>query len=132
MSIAKAHEDNLLFVLRWTARILGITSVAVLLLFLFGGSESLSSITVNQAVGLFFFPFGLIIGLVLAWWREFIGGAVAIGSVLGFYIIYELLINHSWPRSWWFAVFAIPGALFLLYGMLAIVRNSGSEGTAKV
>jgi len=131
MFTAKAHEDRFLFILRWAARILGTISVAVLLLFLFGGSESFSSITLNQAVGLFFFPFGLMIGLVLGWWKEFLGGAIAVGSVVGFYFIYELLINSSWPRGWWFAVFAIPGVLFLLYGILTVVRNSGPAQTLR-
>lgn len=97
MFTAKAHEDNFLFILRWAARILGIISVAVLLLFLFGGGESFSSVTLNDAVGLLFFPFGLMIGLILAWQKELLGGAIAVGSVLGFYFIYELLINGHGP-----------------------------------
>lgn len=44
----------------------------------------------------------------------------------------EVMINGSWPKGPWFAVFAIPGALFLLYGILAIVRNSEYEGRVKV
>lgn len=131
MFSAKAHEDNILFVLRWTARVLGIASVAILSLFLFG-EGSFSSVTLKECIGLLFFPFGLIIGLVLAWWKELIGGAIAVGSALGFYFIYELLINGSWPKGPWFAVFAIPGMLFLLNGILAIVRNSGYSGTVKV
>lgn len=131
MFIAKGDEGNFLFVLRWIARILSITSVAVLTLFLFG-EGSFSSVTLKEGIGLVFFPFGLIIGLVLAWWKEFIGGAIAVGSILGFYVIYELLISGSWPKGPWFAVFAIPGALFLLYGILGIVRNSGYTGSVKV
>jgi hypothetical protein len=124
MFIEKAYIDSFLFVLRWAARILGIISVAVLLLFLFGGRESYSSITSNQAVGMLFFPFGLMIGLILGWRQEILGGAIAVGSLLGFYFVYELLINGSWPRGWWFAVFAIPGGLFFLYGILTAIRNS--------
>lgn len=122
--VAYSHENYFLFSLCWIARVLGLFSISVLLLFLFGQGGGLSPITLNDAVGLAFFPFGLIIGLVLAWWKERLGGAIAIGSVVGFYLIYELLINSSWPRGWWFAVFAIPGALFLLYGLLTEARNS--------
>ena len=132
MFTAKAHEDNFLFILRWAARILGIISVAVLLLFLFGGGESFSSVTLNDAVGLLFFPFGLMIGLILAWQKELLGGAIVVGSVLGFYFIYELLINGSWPRGGWFAAFATPRALFLLYGILSVVRNSGEARKLRV
>jgi len=119
------YEGIFLFILRWLARSLGMTSITILLLFLFGEEGSFSSITPNQAVGLFFFPFGLIVGLILSWWQEIYGGAITVVSILGFYFIYELLINGSWPRSWWFAIFATPGALFLLYGILALARNPG-------
>ena len=125
MFTAKTEEDKFMFILRWGARLLGTISVGVLLLFLFGEDRSLLTITLGQAIGLFFFPFGLMIGLILAWKKELIGGAIAVGSILGFYSIYELLISNLWPKGWWFAVFALPGALFLLYGMIASVRNSG-------
>ena len=123
MLAAKAHEDNFLYALRWTARVLGLTSVAILMLFLLG-EGSLTRISPKEGIGLLFFPFGLIIGLILGWWKELIGGAIAVGSVAGFYLIYELLMNGSWPKGPWFAVFATPGVLFLLYGILAVVRNS--------
>ena len=133
MFTAKAHEDKIfLFILHWAARILGLISVAVLSLFLFGGGESFSSIKLNEVFGMLFFPFGLMIGLIVGWRYELLGGAIAVGSVLGFYFIYELLINSSWPRGWWFAVFAIPGALFLLYGILTVARNSSQTPRLKV
>ncbi|MEQ1763881.1 MAG: hypothetical protein ABL984_12150 [Pyrinomonadaceae bacterium] len=125
----RMYEDNFLFILRWVARISGMTSVALLLLFLFG--EGFSSITMNQAVGIVFFPFGLMTGLVIGWRRELLGGAIAVGSVLGFYFIYELAINGSWPRGWWFAVFAMPGVLFLIYGLFTAIRRFAAHKSLK-
>ena len=113
----KEYEDKNLFLLRWTARILSVMSVAILLLFIFGEGSHWWNVTLNQMVGLLFFPVGLIVGLIVAWWKEFLGGAIAVGSVAAIYVVYGWLLNGSLAQGWWFLVFAIPGALFLAYGI---------------
>lgn len=115
----RASETNSLFFLRWSARITGAFSVAMLLLFMFGEeSGSWSRITGKQAIGMLFFPLGLISGLILGWQEEKWGGLLAVVSVAAFYVIYGLVLNGSMQLGWWFLVFAAPGFLFLLYGLL--------------
>jgi hypothetical protein len=109
-----ANEGNLLFGLGWLARILGAISIALLLLFIIGEPTGFSSITWDQAIAFVFFPCGLIVGLVLAWYRELLGGLIAVGSVVGFYVIYEGLLYGGWP-GWWFMVFGAAGILHLLH-----------------
>ena len=119
MSSPRANETRLLFFLRWTARITGALSVAMLFLFMFGEeSGSWSRITGSQAIGMLFFPLGLMSGLILGWQEEKWGGLVAVVSVAAFYVVYGLILNGSLQLGWWFLVFAGPGFPFLLYGLL--------------
>lgn len=120
-----ANESDLMSGLRWIAGMLGVASIATLLLFLFGEPSGHDSITWDQVVLLVLFPFGLMVGLILGWFRELLGGAVAVGSVLAFYLI-EMLQDGSWP-GFWFLVFATPGVIFLLHGVFAAITKSATQ-----
>ena len=87
MFISIQYENNFLFILRWTARILGAISIAVLLLFIFGKGLSLSKVTWEEMGTILLFPLGLITGLILAWQEEIKGGALAVFSVAAFYLV---------------------------------------------
>ena len=75
------------------------------------GEGSFPSVTLKECIGLLFSPVGLIIGLVLAWWKELLA-AQSLLKALG-YICSQLFMNRSSPKGPWFAVFAIPGMLFI-------------------
>lgn len=119
-------------IVRWTARTLSLLSAAVLLLFLGGGEQfDLSRLTPREWTGLLLFPGGIIAGFAIAWWKEGLGGAVTMGSLLAFYVIYGWVL-HGRIGGWWFFVFASPGVLFLLSDLLR--RNSnrlGIHGTTR-
>ena len=100
--------------LRWTARFLSIVSTAVLFLFLAGEPFQVSTITARQWMGFAFFPVGLVIGFAIAWWKESLGGAITVASLLLFYLFYPSGAGNIWA----FFVFAIPGLLFLVSGLL--------------
>ena len=127
----REYEDNNLFMMRWTARIFAIACLAVLFLFIFRESSDWSKVSADEIVGLLFFPVGLIIGLILAWRKELLGGAIALGSVMFFYLVYGLLLNGSLRQGWWFIVFAIPGALFLAYGIASASGQTAIGNNAK-
>jgi len=103
----------------WTARGLSILSTAVLLIFLFGEPFVVSRITMREWAGLALFPVGLVVGFVIAWRKEFLGGAISIGSLLVFCPLY---VGHL-SQAWAFFVFAIPGFLFLVAGILSYWRK---------
>ena len=113
------------FLFRWTARALSIATTGVLMLFLFGEKFEVSRVTGKQWVGLLFFPLGITVGLVIAWWKEGLGGAINVGSLAAFYLIYGLLLNEKLGQGWPFAVFAVPGVLFLISWMLS--RNRARQ-----
>jgi hypothetical protein len=102
-----------LFLFRWSARLLSIASTALLLLFVFGEKFEASKVTGRQWLALVFFPMGIVVGFVVAWWKEGLGGGITIASLLIFYLIFVLLLRGDLARGIWFLVFAVPGFLFL-------------------
>ena len=60
-----------------------------------------------------FFPVGMMIGLLIAWRFEALGGSISLGSFVLFYLL-NYAKAGSFPRGWAFFGFSIPGILFLL------------------
>jgi hypothetical protein len=97
---------------RWTARILSLFSVYMLLLFLFGEPFEITKIRAIEWVGLMLFPVGVVAGFAVGWWKEGLGGAISVGSLLVFYFLFVFRPGDP-VRGIWFFVFAFPGFLFL-------------------
>lgn len=100
--------------LRLTAKIWSILSIGFVLLIFIGEmmnptGQPLSPI---EWLGLAFFPIGVLIGLILAWWYEGIGGVVTALSLVAFYI-WEATLSGSLADSPFFFLVAAPGFLFL-------------------
>lgn len=96
------------------ARVASIASITLLLMLFLGEGFDPSKISANEWVGLLFFPTGVVIGMVIAWWKEGVGSVVTLGSLLGFYLVWGYLL-HNHVGGWWFLVFASPAFLFLLH-----------------
>ena len=99
--------------LRWVARILSILNVGIVMMFLFGEGLLLSSFTGRDFLLFLFFPLGMCIGIVLAWWWEGIGGGIAVGSLVAFYLVHYLT-SQCFPRGAAFMLLALPGILFFV------------------
>ena len=102
---------TLVAVLLWVARIWSIASVGLLCVFLIG--EGLPPLTVKAML----FPFGVMIGLMLAWRFERIGGLVAAMSMLLFYGL-EYLGHGRFPKGYAFILVSAPSLIFLCCGYL--------------
>jgi len=101
-------------IIRWAARILSLGAWGLVLLFLLDGSTSnFTTITLQEWIGLIFFPFGVAVGLTLAWWRETPGAIVALGSLVVFYIV-SLAMGEGLPGGPFFLLVTAPAFLFLL------------------
>jgi len=107
-------------IVRWTARIWSIASLGLLLLFVIG--EGINPTMGREWLGLLFFPFGISVGMILAWRKEGIGGSITAGSLLIFYGIY-LATAGGFPKGWAWLAFAAPGFLFLLSWYLSRKTN---------
>lgn len=118
MSVISEHEGEWLYGLRWFARICSIASIALILLFFFGEEFDPAKINMKQWIGFLFFPIGVVAGMIIAWKREGIGGAISIVSLIGFYLVYGLLLNNRFWQGSAFIVFAIPAFLFFMYWLI--------------
>ena len=97
-------------VVHWTARLWSIASLGIILLFIFG--EGMHRVRPSEWLLFLFFPAGICVGMILSWWKEGLGGAVTVGSLIAFYAIH-FAIAHTFPHGWAFLVFSLPGFLFL-------------------
>ena len=102
--------------IRWLARAWSLLSIGFVLLIVVG--ETLGDPVLPRGIEwllLFFFPFGGLVGLILAWRREALGGAIALGSLFAFYVV-EYAASGNLAGGPWFGLIAFPGLLFLLAG----------------
>ena len=106
-----------LAVIELFARVGSIASITLLVLIFMGEGLHPSEISSDEWAGLLFFPIGVTIGMIVAWWKEALGSAVTLLSLMAFYLVYGYLLrNHI--GGWAFIAFASPGFLFLLHWLL--------------
>jgi hypothetical protein len=98
---------------RWTARLLSLLSIGVLLLFFIGEGFNPLHLAPRELLLSVFFPIGVLLGMGLAWRWEALGGALTLFSFAAFYGVHWLGSGHV-PRGVFLALFASPGLLFLL------------------
>jgi hypothetical protein len=72
----------------------------------------------NEWLGVLLFPVGISVGMILAWWKEGLGGSITVGSLLAFYVVH-LTTAGTLPKGWAWLAFAAPGFLFLLSSHLS-------------
>ena len=115
---AKRNEFGLpLAAIELLARLGSIASIVLLLMLFVGEGMNPSTITRNEWAGLLFFPIGVMIGMVVAWWKEGVGAAITLGSLAAFYLVWGYVLrNHI--GGWAFVTFASPGFLFMLHWLL--------------
>jgi len=113
-----------LALIEFLARLGSVASIALLGLIFWGDAVHPSQISRTEWLGLVFFPIGITIGMVVAWWREGLGSAITVGSLVAFYVVYGYIFkNHI--GGWAFIVFASPGFLFLLHWLFrSLVKNT--------
>ncbi|MBI2928530.1 MAG: hypothetical protein HYY24_22910 [Verrucomicrobia bacterium] len=97
-------------VIRWTARAWTLASIGLTLAFIVGEGNNPSGPT--EWIGFLFFPVGICAGMILAWWREGLGGSITVGSLGIFYMLHFATVG-TLPKGWAWLVFAAPGLLFL-------------------
>lgn len=111
----KRNEWGLpLALLELLARVGSIASIVLLLMLFQAEAFHPSDVSPREWVALFFFPVGVIAGMIIAWWKEGLGATVTLGSLLGFYLVYGYLFGFH-IGGYWFLVFASPGFLFMLH-----------------
>jgi hypothetical protein len=120
------RRNSLIQAIRWTCRALAAISVGLILAFLVGEGFRPSQVDAGDWLGLLFFPAGICCGMVLAWWREGLGGIITVGSLLMFYVVHYAT-SGTFPKGWAWLAFSAPGVLFLLSWRLS--RNKRTKKT---
>lgn len=121
------NEGAFLFILRWSARIIGLAVLLLLVLFYLGEGVDLRGVAAREYIGFLFFPVGLVVGIAVGWRDELIGGLISASSTAAFYLIYGALLSGSIMQGSAFLVFSIPGFLFLAYGLFDRIHLSHNE-----
>jgi drug/metabolite transporter (DMT)-like permease len=102
--------------LRWTARIWSVVTIALVLAFIVG-ERSLPSLP-KEWLGFLFFPFGICVGMIVAWKKESLGGSITVGSLLAAYVVHFAAAG-ALLKGWAWLAFAAPGFLFLVSSHLS-------------
>lgn len=113
-------ETLALKTLNWIARVWSLAGIAFVLVFFLGevfGGQGVRP-TAAEWIGLALWPIGVGIGLAVAWFRKGLGGAIASGSVIGFYV-WNFLERGRFPKGPYFLLVAAPGVLFLLLSLFS-------------
>jgi hypothetical protein len=99
--------------LRWAARLAGLFVLAVVAMFVLGEGEARPNPRrMTPREGTLFALLALtLVGMVLGWRWEGLGGAISLGALLLFSALN--IIASGRPPGWAFGVLAIPGALLL-------------------
>lgn len=113
MFTPRQDETRGLYLLRWAARILSVVSIGAILLFIFSVGIDIAKLTWGEVGVLVLFPLAFLSGLILGWEEELKGGALTMAS-LGLL----LLVLGGPVAAIWFPILAIPGLLYLTYGLL--------------
>lgn len=111
---------------RWAARLWSLATLAFVGLF-FVASLLSEGFHPRGAEFLLFlcYPVGLLVGLVIAWWNELVGGVAAVTSLVGFYAIHALVAGGL-PGGPYFLLLAFPGVLFIVAALLGKERLGDS------
>ena len=107
-------------VTRWIARAWSLLSLVFVALFAIG--EILTTKgplpTPQEWIGLILWPIGVAIGLIVAWYREALGGLLALACLIAF-CVWNLLQSGHLPQSLLFFLLGAPALVFLLSAWLA-------------
>jgi hypothetical protein len=122
MHETRTSRERGVTIIRWTARVWSIASLGFVLLMFVGSALAEgfnpAQFALRDVVGLLFFPFGVCLGMILAWRWEGPGGAITVGSLLAFYAALRVM-GGRFPRGPWFALVAAPGVFFLVCWLLS-------------
>ncbi len=101
-------------IIRWLARLASLVSVGLIALFATSGSNPPSAF---EWLLLAFFPLGVVVGMLIAWRREVVGGSISCISLTVFHVLMLVRDGHV-PATPWFVIFTLPAIVLLVVGLL--------------
>lgn len=116
---------SLLNIIKWTARILSLFCISLILLFAFGESGSGNPPGFREIIGLLLFPTGVVLGLIIAFKKTTLGGLISVFSLLLFYL-WHYITTYSFPTGAAFIAFTAPAVIFLAASFIEL-RQRGKH-----
>ena len=101
---------------RWTARVLSAPLVGLALVIFIGEGFNPLRLKGVEVIQMIFF-WTACIGMVIAWWRQVIGGALSLGAMILFFAV-ERFVTGGFPRGLVFYLMLLPGILFLMDSLI--------------
>ena len=120
-------STQLIRIVRWIARLGSLASIGLLSAFLIGEGGVTLQLSMGEWLGLLLFPGGVIIGMILGWWREGWGSVLVFVSLAAFYV-QQFMLDGNIPRGPWFFIFALPGLFFAVSWWLSHREDQGGGG----
>jgi hypothetical protein len=117
MTSAPLSPSLLEVVLRWTARLLAVGLVGLVLLIYVGEGFNPLNLTATEALQKALFLTACA-GLVVGWRWSLAGGAMSTGGMLLFFAV-EFALTGRFPRGPVFHLMLVTGILFLLSGFIS-------------
>lgn len=112
-------EKSLITGIRWFTRIVGSLLVLLVLVIVIGSiiepySQDTEKITITPGrLLLIIGMISMVVGIVVAWFKEGLGGFLTVGGVVFFYAVH-LFVERSYHRGEWvYITFLIIGLLFI-------------------
>lgn len=99
-------------VLTWLARLLSLLVLGMVALLFVGERANPIGVFRGTHGMCVLFPFGVFVGILLAWRSELAGSLVSLASLGVFYWV-DHALSGTWPHGPWFMIFTSPAALFL-------------------
>jgi hypothetical protein len=110
-------SSPVLRLVHWSARLSSLLLFGLVIVFVIGNGGPPNILHQPRPVQLEFAALGLmLLGLVIGWVREGLGGLLVLFGLAGFNTV-ELAVNGR-PALGAFPLFAVPGVLFLLSALL--------------
>lgn len=106
----------------WIIRSFSIIVIFVVLLFMVGESWNPFKFTSEELILALFFPFMVVIGLIISFWKELYGGIVTILGIILYYYFHYIQTGNT-PKGWAFIIFSLPGFLFFIYGLGKLLKR---------
>lgn len=111
--------------LRWVARLAGLASCIAIAALAYNQRMNPAQMGADDLLLFVFFPTAVALGLVLGWWRDLVGGAVAVGGWAAFQLAHSFVVG-SVCKDWEVNGLSAAGLLFLLSGILRARARTGA------
>jgi hypothetical protein len=116
------NHSKIIFVISWIARISGILLLGLFLLFFLGeGGFNPFHLTIIELLMTVCILI-VLVGILIAWKKEGLGGAMMVGGMILFYVI-NFIGSGKFPGGWVFQILFVPGILFLICWFVTKVKK---------